>query len=70
VCVNASAAGEAKRLFPNAKIHVIPDFANSNMNGWRVVTGAVDSNGRIHTDAEEIALRVKERLHDTSIRGE
>ena len=27
-CVNASNAAEAKRLFPNATLHVLPDFAD------------------------------------------
>jgi hypothetical protein len=26
ICVNASQAEEAKRRFPNARIHVLPDF--------------------------------------------
>lgn len=70
VCVNASLADEAKRRFPNATFHVLPDFADSHMNGWRIVSGPVDPKGRIHTDADEIGLRQRERSRDTSIRGE
>ena len=54
VCVNRSLADEAKRLFPNAKIHVVADSADANMNGWRIVFGAS------HTDAEELSLRLRE----------
>lgn len=61
VCVNASNAEEAKRLFPNARLHVVPDSSNTAMNGWRIVSGAVDANGRIHTDAQEINLRQRDR---------
>ena len=56
VCVNASLADEAKRLFPNAKLHVLPDLPYG-MNGWRIVSGNVRPDGRIHTDAEEIYAR-------------
>lgn len=61
VCVNASNVEDAKRLFPNARLHVIPDSTNRDMNGWRIVAGAVDANGRIHTDAQELKLRQSER---------
>ncbi len=70
VCVNASLADEAKRLFPNATLHVLPDFSDSRMNGWRIVSGNVRADGRIHTDAEETELRRQERSHDTSVGGE
>lgn len=61
VCVNASDLAEAKRRFPNARLHVLPDFADSRMNGWRLVSGTVGRDGRIMTDAEEIKLRQRER---------
>lgn len=61
VCVNASNADEAKRLFPNASIHVVPDSTASLMNGWRIVSGYVGAGGRIMTDAQEIQLRQQER---------
>lgn len=51
VCVTRSLADEAKRLFPNAKLHVLPDFTDPNMNGWRVVYGTT------HTEGEELRLR-------------
>jgi hypothetical protein len=54
VCVNRSLVDEAKRLFPTAKVHVLPDFTDPNMNGWRIVYGTS------HTDAEEIRHRVRE----------
>lgn len=63
VCVNASLADEAKRLFPNATLHVLPDFAIRRMNGWRIVSGMVRADGRIHTDEEEIQMRRRELLH-------
>jgi hypothetical protein len=63
VCVNASGAEEAKRLFPNARLHVVPDSPDRDKNGWRIVAGAIDANGRIHTDAEELKLRTRERSH-------
>ena len=63
VCVNASLADEAKRLFPNATLHVLPDFAIRRMNGWRIVSGNVRADGRIHTDEEEIQLRRRELFH-------
>lgn len=61
VCVNASNADEAKRLFPNASIHVIPDSTASLMNGWRIVSGPVGAGGRIMSTAQEIQLRQHER---------
>lgn len=61
VCVNASLAEQAKQRFPNARIHVVPDSTDPSMNGWRIVSGAVDANGRIHTDAQEINLRQRDR---------
>lgn len=64
VCVNRSLADEAKRLFPNASIHVLPDFADPDMNGWRIVSGTVGPNGRVHSEAEEIQIRRYERTHD------
>ena len=70
VCVNASLADEARRLFPTAAVHVLPDFADRSMNGWRIVSGPVGPNGRIHTDAEEIQLRRNEHVHDHSLSGE
>lgn len=54
VCVNRSLADEAKRLFPNAHVHVIPDSTDPNMNGWRIVYGTS------HTEAEELRLRLRE----------
>ena len=63
VCVNASLADEAKRLFPNATLHVVPDFASRGMNGWRIVSGNVRADGRIHTDEEEIQIRQRELIH-------
>lgn len=63
VCVNASNAEEAKRLFPNAILHVLPDFPDREMNGLRIVSGNVRTGGRIMTDAEEIKLRQLERSH-------
>ena len=64
VCVNASLVDEAKRLFPNASVHILPDFADPEMNGWRIVSGYAGADGRIHTDAQEIQNRRHERLHD------
>ena len=64
VCVNASGAAEAKRLFPNASIHVIPDSTASLMNGWRIVSGPVGAGGKIMTDAQEIQLRRQEYNND------
>ncbi len=60
ICVNASHAEEAKRRFPNARIQVLPDFPDRDMNGWTVVSGAVRPDGTIHTDAE--AIKHRERL--------
>ena len=64
ICVNASQAEEAKRRFPNARIHVLPDFPDPDMNGWRMVSGGVRPDGRIHTDAEEVRIRQRERMED------
>ncbi len=61
VCVNQSLAAEAKQRFPYARIHVVPDSINPSMNGWRIISGAVDANGRIHTDAQELQLRQRDR---------
>jgi hypothetical protein len=61
VCVNASLADEARRLFPKASLHVLPDFPDPNMNGWRIVSGNIRSDGRVMTDAEERQVRVRER---------
>ena len=55
VCVNRSLVDEAKRLFPNAKVHVLPDSIDPSMNGWRLVYGTS------HTDAEELRLRLREK---------
>ena len=60
VCVNFSDVDEAKRSFPNATLHVVPDFPDRRMNGWRIVSGNVGPNGKIHTDAEEIQSRRRE----------
>jgi hypothetical protein len=60
VCVNASNAAEAKRLFPKATLHIIPDDSDSSMHGWRIVVGS----GRFMTDAEEIALRQQQSLRE------
>lgn len=70
VCVNASLADEAKRLFPNATLHVLPDFSIRRMNGWRIVSGVVRPDGRIHTDEEEIQTRRRELLHGNRWVGE
>ena len=70
VCVNASLADEAKRLFPNATLHVLPDFSIRRMNDWRIVSGPVRPDGRIHTDAEEIQMRRRELLHGNRWVGE
>jgi len=64
ICVNASLAEEAKRRFPNARIHVLPDFSDPDMNGWAIVSGPVGPDGRIHTDAEEVGIREHERAND------
>ena len=57
VCVNESLKDEAVRLFPDATLHVIPDQFPRGMNGWRIVSGNVRPDGRIHTDEEEIYQR-------------
>lgn len=61
VCVNASDEAAARRLFPNARVHVLPDFADPAMNGWRVVYTGSDKN---MSDAEEIYLRLRERARE------
>ena len=65
VCVNASNVEDAKRLFPNAILHVVPDSPDDEMNGWRIVSGYVGSDGKIMTDAEEINVRQRERYRRT-----
>ena len=70
VCVNASLADEAKRLFPNATLHVLPDFTRRGMNGWRIVSGVVRPDVRIHTDAEEIQMRRLELTRNRGLRNE
>ena len=62
VCINASGVAEAKRLFPNAKLHVLPDSVDPKMNGWTIVAGQVGPDGRIHTDAQEIEFRQRVRI--------
>ena len=57
--VNASHAEEAKRRFPNARIHVLPDSPDRDWNGWTIVSGAVRPDGSIHTDAEAITHRAR-----------
>ena len=69
VCVNASLVDEAKRLFPNASIHVLPDFADPDLNGWRIVSGTMGPNGRIHSDTEEVRIRHSEREKDRGYSG-
>ena len=54
VCVNRSLADEAKRRFPTAKVHILPDSTDPNMNGWRIVYGTS------HKDGEELSIRVRE----------
>ena len=61
VCVNTSDVEQAKQRFPKAILHVIPDFTDWRMNGWRITAGQVRPHGKIMTDAEEIALRKLER---------
>jgi hypothetical protein len=61
VCVNTSLAEQAKQRFPNARIRVVPDSTDPSMNGWRIVSGSFDADGRIHTDAEELQLRQRDR---------
>ncbi|MBI2360710.1 MAG: hypothetical protein HYV04_17695 [Deltaproteobacteria bacterium] len=61
VWVNASNAADAKNLFPDAEIRVLPDFADPDMNGWRIVSGEVKTpEGMILAYAEEIQLRERE----------
>ena len=69
ICVNASLAEEARQRFPNARIHVLPDFPDPDMNGWRIVSGQVGPDGRIHTDAEEVRIRQHERGYDKGYSG-
>jgi hypothetical protein len=64
VCVNASDEATARRLFPKASFHVIPDSPDPAMNGWRLVYGAPRSGGKIMTDAEEIEARRRESMHE------
>ena len=59
VCVNASNVEDAKRLFPNARLHVVPDVPGAN--GYRIVNGNIGRDGKIHTDAEELKLRIRDR---------
>ncbi len=66
VCVNASNVAEAKRLFPKATLHVLPDFTDPDKNGWRIVSGPLGAGGRIMTDAQEIQLRRQERRRDVN----
>ncbi len=61
VCVNQSLAAEAKQRFPYARIHVVPDSTDLSMNGWRIVSGAVNAKGRIMTDAEELQARQRDQ---------
>jgi hypothetical protein len=56
VCVNASNAAAAKALFPTARMHVIPDDPNPDLNGWVVIVG-FGGDKHSMTDAEEIAVR-------------
>ncbi len=61
ICVNASHAEQAKQRFPNARIHVLPDFPDRDANGWSIVSGPVRPDGSIHTDAEAIKHRERSR---------
>lgn len=70
VCVNASLADQAKQRFPNATLHVLPDFTDREMNGWRIISGAVGPNGRIMTDDQEIKLRKHESSFLRHVPGE
>ncbi len=63
VCVNASQAAEAKRRFPKASLHVIPDDPDPGRNGIRVVIRGGDKN---MSNAEEIRLRAQQRNQDFS----
>ena len=63
ICVNASNAEQARRQFPNARIHVLPNMPDPDMNGWTHVSGIVRPDGSIHTDAEAIAhMRKRVRI--------
>jgi hypothetical protein len=55
VCVNASNAAAAKALYPTARLHIIPDDPNPELNGWVVITTFGDKHSM--TDAQEKALR-------------
>ena len=57
VCVNASEQATARQLFPNARLHVIPDSNDPEQWGFRIVSGAIGAEGKIMTDAEEVRLR-------------
>jgi hypothetical protein len=57
VCVDASDLAEARRRFPNARFHVLPDFAASQMNDRRRSNGTVRPDKKITTDAEKTKLR-------------
>ena len=65
VCVNQSNAAAAKALFPTARLHIIPDSPHAEENGWVVIVGFGEHP---HTDAEEIAIRMRER--NKGMRGE
>jgi hypothetical protein len=65
VCVNQSNAAAAKALFPTARLHIIPDSPYSEMNGWVVIVGFGEHP---HSDAEEVAIRMRQR--DKGMRGE
>ena len=68
ICVNASQAEAARQRFPNARIHVLPDFPNRDANGWTMVAGTLRPDGSIHTDAE--AIKHRERLRYYRVPGE
>jgi hypothetical protein len=61
---------EAKRLFPNARLHVLPDSPRRGMNGWRIVSGIARPDGRIHADEEEIPIRRRELLTNRGLWSE
>ena len=63
VCVNASNVEDAKRLFPGARLHVVPDVPGAN--GFRIVSGNIRGDGKIMTDSEEI----KQRVRDSNFRA-
>lgn len=66
VCVNQSNAAAAKALFPTARLHIIPDDPDPELNGWVVIVGFGDKHP--HSDAEEIAIRMRQR--NKGMRGE